>query len=264
MRSDTAATGGPSLCPEGAVETKALPFQLSELKAAGDGWEVAGYASTFGGDPDSYGDIVAKGAFLNSLAKRPNVRLLWQHDMGEPIGKVISLTEDDKGLFGRWSIVPTDTGKKAHELLKHDLVDSFSIGFMTGDADYREDGVRVLKEVELVEVSIVTIPANTNATITSFKSVPTKLLLERASEVLREAVREVEARNDRRAAEHRALNDAHVAAFGALVEEAEALHQKLTRPVVLPDVEAQAAEMDLLRMRARLIHARGARPRRTA
>jgi hypothetical protein len=227
------------------VETKALPFQLSEIKASGDGWEVAGYASTFGGDPDSYGDIVAKGAFLDSLAKRPNVRLLWQHDMGEPIGKVISLAEDDKGLFGKWSLVPTDAGTKAHKLLQADLVDSLSIGFMTEDADYRDDGVRVLKAVELVEVSIVTIPANTSALITSFKGIPTKVLLDRAGEVLREAVREVEARHDRRAAEYRALNDTHIAAFADLVEEAKALAEKLARPVVLPEVEAQAAEMAL-------------------
>ena len=181
--------------------------------------------------------------------------------MGEPIGKVISLTEDDKGLFGRWSLVPTDTGKKAHELLKADLVDSLSIGFMTEDADFREDGVRVLKAVELVEVSIVTIPANTNAVITSFKGTPTKVLLERVTDTLREAVREVEARHDRRAAEYRALNDAHVDAFGEVVREAEALHAKLIAPVVLPQVEAEAAEMELLRMRARINRARS---RRTA
>jgi hypothetical protein len=243
------------------LERKSLPFQLTEVKASGDGWEVAGYASTFGGDPDSYQDVVAKGAFLDSLAKRPNVRLLWQHDMGEPIGKPIDLHEDDKGLFGRWSLVPTDTGKKAHELLKAGLVDSLSIGFFDKASDYRDDGVRVLKEVELVEVSMVTIPANTNALITSFKNVPTKTLLERATGVLREAVREVEARADRRAAEHRALNDQHVAAFAELVREAEALAERLARPVVPPDAEARAAEMDLLRLRARLHRARA---RRTA
>lgn len=244
------------------METKALPFQLSELKASGDGWEVAGYASTFGGDPDSYGDIVAKGAFVDSLATRPNVRLLWQHDMGEPIGKALSLVEDDRGLFGRWSLVPTDTGRKAHMLLEAGLVDSLSIGFMpkAGGTEIKGD-TRVLKAVELVEVSIVTIPANTNAVITAFKSIPTHKLLEQAKSVLRETMREVEARHERRAAEYRSLNDAHVAEFAELAREAEALAEKLTRPVVLPDAEAKAAEMELLQMRARLLRAHA---RRTA
>jgi HK97 family phage prohead protease len=232
--------------PGGAVETKALPFHVSELKAAGDGWEVAGYASTFGGTPDSYGDVVAKGAFLSSLAKRPNVRLLWQHDMGEPIGKVISLTEDDKGLFGRWSLVPTDTGKKAHELLKADLVDSLSIGFMTEDADYREDGVRVLKAVELVEVSIVTIPANTNAVITSFKAdQPLHLLLKQVAEGFDVAVRQVKATHERRAAEGRLLNDQTNAALDQLLTAVEAAAELRALRVVPPDAEAEAAEMAL-------------------
>lgn len=243
------------------METKALPFQLSELKASGDGWEVAGYASTFGGEPDSYGDVVAKGAFLDSLAKRPNVRLLWQHDMGEPIGKVISLQEDDKGLFGRWSIVPTDAGTKAHKLLHADLVDSLSIGFMTEDADYREDGVRVLKAVELVEVSIVTIPANTNAVITAFKAdQPLHLLLKQVAQGIDAAVRQAKATHERRTAEGRALNDQTNAALDELLQQAEAALELRALRVVPPDAQAKAAEMELLQMRARLLRAR----RRTA
>ena len=228
------------------METKALPFQLSEIKASGDGWEVAGYASTFGGDPDSYGDIVAKGAFIDSLAKRPNVRLLWQHDMGEPIGKVISLAEDDKGLFGKWSLVPTDAGTKAHKLLQADLVDSLSIGFMTEDADYRDDGVRVLKAVELVEVSIVTIPANTSAVITSFKAdQPLHLLLKQVAEGIALSMRQVKTTHERRTAEGRALNDQTNAALDELLQQAEAALELRALRVVPPDAEAKVAEMAL-------------------
>lgn len=246
------------------METKALPFQLSEIKASGDGWEVAGYASTFGGDPDSYNDVVAKGAFLASLAKRPNVRLLWQHDMGEPIGKVLSLAEDDKGLFGQWSIVPTDTGKKAHELLKAGLVDSLSIGFMTEDADYRDDGVRVLKAVELVEVSIVTIPANTNAVITSFKAdQPLHMLLKQVAEGIDVAMRQAKATHERRAAEGRSLNDQSNAALDELLAQAEAALAWRASRVVPDDAKANTAGVELLRMRARIEQARRAR-RRTA
>lgn len=245
------------------METKALPFQLSELKASGDGWEVAGYASTFGGNPDSYGDVVAKGAFLDSLAKRPNVRLLWQHDMGEPIGKVLSLTEDDHGLFGRWSLVPTDAGTKAHKLLHAGLVDSLSIGFMPDQADYRDDGVRVLKAVELVEVSIVTIPANTNAVITAFKAdQPLHLLLKQVADGFDTAVRQAKATHERRQSEGRSLNDQINAELAGLIAKAEAgLDELRALRVVPPDAKAEAAEIELLRMRSRLLRARS---RRTA
>jgi len=228
------------------MEHKALAFTLTELKAKDSGWEVAGYASTFGGQPDSYGDIVAKGAFADSLLTRPNVRLLWQHDMAEPIGKVISLKEDDKGLLGHWSLVPTDAGTKAHQLLTAGLVDSLSIGFLTKDAEYSADGTRVLKAVDLFEVSLVTVPANTNAVITSFKSdVPFTVLLKQATEVLQLVMREAEALHERRSAEHRTLNDTHLATFAALVGEAEALHQRLRAPVVRPEAAAEAAELTL-------------------
>lgn len=228
------------------MDYKSLPFHVTELKAANSGWEVAGYASTFGGTPDSYGDIVAKGAFADSLLTRPNVRLLWQHNMEEPIGKVISLREDDKGLLGQWSIVPTDTGTKAHQLLQAGLVDSLSIGFMTKDAEYTADGVRLLKAVDLYEVSLVTVPANTNAIVTSFKSdVPFATLLQQATEVLRLVMREAEALHERRRADYRSLNDTHLAAYAALVTEAQALHGRISAPVVSPHAEAAAAELTL-------------------
>lgn len=229
------------------MDYKSLPFQITELKAATSGWEVAGYASTFGGTPDSYGDIVAKGAFADSLLTRPNVKLLWQHDMGEPIGKVISLREDDKGLLGQWSIVPTDTGTKAHQLLQAGLVDSLSIGFMTKDAEYTADGVRLLKAVDLYEVSLVTVPANTNAVVTSFKAdVPFDVLLRQATDALMLAVREAKALTERRSAEGRALNDRHSAAIATLLDEAKAASTALAGlRVVSPEAEAEAAKLAL-------------------
>ncbi len=233
------------------MEYKTLTFNLSELKsvdAFDSSWEVAGYASTFGGEPDTYGDVIARGAFLDSLAKR-RTKLLWQHDIEKPIGKQLSLAEDDHGLFGRWSIVPTATGKEAHELLQADLIDSMSIGFMTTDADYREDGVRVLKGVDLFEVSLVTIPANANALITSFKApddIPFTPLLKRAQEALRVAGVEAKALHQRRQADKRSLNEKHSAAIDEFLAEAGALLDELKAlRDVSPDVETEAAEMNL-------------------
>jgi Escherichia/Staphylococcus phage prohead protease len=229
------------------VETKALAFTLTELKAKDTGWEVAGYASTFGGTPDSYGDIVATGAFADSLLARPHVRLLWQHNLEEPIGKAISLKEDDKGLLGHWSLVPTDTGSKAHQLLHAGLVDSLSIGFMTRDAEYKDDGTRILKNIDLFEVSLVTVPANSNAVVTSFKTdLPFHLLLKQAHDAIALAAHEAKALADRRGADGRSLNDRHIAAIDALLPEAKALVAALDAlRVVTPEAKAQASEMAL-------------------
>jgi HK97 family phage prohead protease len=151
------------------LEYKSIPFEVKEVVSVeSGGWEVAGLASTWGGEPDSYGDVVVRGAFSESIAKRPT-KLLFEHM--EPIGKQISIEETDEGLFGRWSIVDTGAGTDAYKLCKAGVLDSLSIGYFTLEADYREDGVRLLRKVDLFEVSCVAIPANRNAVITDVKSV---------------------------------------------------------------------------------------------
>lgn len=240
------------------LERRSIPFRVTDLKAAdGGGWEVAGYASTWGGQPDSWGDVVAKGAFATSLAKR-KTKLLWQHDMGEPIGKQLDLREDDTGLFGRWSLVPTDAGTKAHQLLLAELVDALSIGFITTQAEYRDDGVRVLKEVELYEVSLVTIPANPNAVVTSYKSdLPLDVLLRRATDLLATAVDEAAALHARRAGEGRALADRHNAAIDGLLVGAKAAGEALAAlRVGVPEAEAEAGPEGAAGVVARLELAR--------
>lgn len=246
------------------METKSLPFHVAELKAAGDGWEVMGYASTFGGAPDANGDIVAKGAFTDSIAKRDTV-LLYQHEQREPIGKQIEIKEDDHGLFGHWSLVPTTAGKDAHELLKHGLLNSFSIGYQTVDAEWNET-TRILKKVDLFEVSIVTIPANANALITGFKAslppdMPIVPLLKRAQEAVRVAGGEAKALHQRRQASGRSLNDRHSAAVDEFIAEAEALLAELK---ALRDVspEAEASAVEIGEMQQRLATARMAIRRR--
>jgi HK97 family phage prohead protease len=149
------------------LEYKSIPFEVKELvEVAGGGWEISGYASTFGGTPDSYGDVVAAGAFVDSIAHRPT-KFLYEHVT--PIGKQLEIREDEKGLFGRWSIVNTTTGTDAYRLALAGVLDSLSIGYLTLEADFREDGVRILRKVDLFEVSAVAIPANVNAVITDVK-----------------------------------------------------------------------------------------------
>lgn len=146
---------------------KSIPFEVKEIvDISGGGWEIAGYASTFGGEPDAHGDVIVQGAFAESIAKRWP-KLLFEHST--PIGKTLEIREDDTGLFGRWTIVDTQAGTDAYKLAKAGVLDSMSIGYWVEQYEYRNDGVRLLQKIDLPEVSVVAIPANRNAVITDVK-----------------------------------------------------------------------------------------------
>lgn len=144
-------------------------LQLKEVSEDSKYYEFSGYASTFN-NVDLYNDAVMPGAFKASIIKRMP-KLIYQHDMRQPLGVIDDIYEDDKGLMikGRMpkghSLV-----KDIKELLDCGAIDSFSIGYSTTDSEMR-DGTRLLKEVDLWEVSFVTLPANPKATVTSVKSV---------------------------------------------------------------------------------------------
>ena len=121
-----------------------------------------GYASVFNVE-DSYGDIILKGAFENISNNK--VKLLWQHDMNQPIGLCTSLQEDNKGLFIEGKIcLKTRQGQEAYELIKEGVISGLSIGFNVEDSFY-ENGKRHITDVDLMEVSVVTLPANSFAEI---------------------------------------------------------------------------------------------------
>ena len=141
-------------------------------KSVKDDGTFTGYASKFG-VIDSYRDIVAPGAFQTSLTLRPGprVKMLWQHDAAQPIGVWDEMGEDDKGLVasGRLAL-DTVKGKEAYCLMKMGAIDGLSIGFMTKQDEFdRQSGIRTLKAVDLMEVSLVTFPANPEATVTGVK-----------------------------------------------------------------------------------------------
>lgn len=142
-----------------------------EIKSIDDKGEFVAYASTFG-NTDLVDDIVEKGAFLKSLEKRPasDVLMLWQHDTTEIIGEWKSMEEDDKGLLvkGKLFIDDIQQAKEARFLMKKRLIKKLSIGFRIAKEAF-ENGKRLLKEVDLMEVSIVTHPANTEASILGVK-----------------------------------------------------------------------------------------------
>lgn len=148
-----------------------LNLPVREIKAAGDGtFEVSGYASTFG-SVDLGGDVVMRGAFDRTLSSGQKVKFLFAHDPSQVLGVPLDLKADDHGLFGQFKISRTRLGEEVHTLLKDGALDSFSIGFFIDDLDFDpETGVRLLKAIDLLEVSVVAIPMNPEAVVTRVKS----------------------------------------------------------------------------------------------
>lgn len=151
---------------------KSLPVEFDAKSVRNDG-TFSGYASTFG-NVDSYGDIVMPGAFNKSLVTRPpqKVKLLWQHDSTQPIGVWQTIQEDSKGLYVKGKILKElAKGAEAYTLMKEGVIDSMSIGYTTLESEYTKSGIRQLKELGLMEVSLVTFPANDQATVTGLKNI---------------------------------------------------------------------------------------------
>lgn len=149
---------------------------VMEIKSLKDSGEFEGYGSTFGGEPDSYGDVIAAGAYAGSLAdhkaKGTMPKMFWQHDPSQPIGKWLDASEDENGLMMRGKLnMGVQRGKEAYALLKEGDIDGLSIGYRIKayEAD-TETGIWTLTEIDLQEVSIVSIGANENATINSVKA----------------------------------------------------------------------------------------------
>jgi hypothetical protein len=229
-----------------SLEYKSIPFEVKEVvDVSGGGWEVAGLASTWGGEPDSYGDVVVRGAFAESIAKRAT-KFLFEHF--EPIGKQLHIEENDEGLFGRWSITDTRAGTDAYKLVKSGVLDSLSIGYFTLEADYREDGVRLLRKCDLYEVSCVAIPANQNAVITDVKSLgrPFEQHSETVKAALGEWLSRVKSGSDIRATDGRALSEARkelIAAMSGSLRSAADEVDALLVPPAPPEVINVGAEL---------------------
>ena len=146
------------------------PLPIQEIKAAGDGtWSVSGYASTFG-SVDRVGDTILAGAFNKALSDGRKIKFLYAHDQSQVLGVPLELKADDHGLFGTFKISRTRLGEDVHTLLKDGALDSFSIGFFIDDLDFDpETGTRILKDLDLLEVSVVAVAANPDAVVTSVK-----------------------------------------------------------------------------------------------
>jgi HK97 family phage prohead protease len=150
-----------------------------DLKAVSDQGVIEGYGSTFGGAPDLGNDVVAPGAFVDSLAewrrKGDMPLMLFGHNAkdGLPIGNWTDMAEDGKGLWVQGQLDMEDPfGAKIHRKLKQKQMRGLSIGYDVKSAspDPKRPGVRILEKLTLWEVSVVNMPMNTRAAIDTVKS----------------------------------------------------------------------------------------------
>jgi HK97 family phage prohead protease len=158
-------------------------FAPLDFKAVSEEGAFEGYASLFD-KADLGGDVVAPGAFANSLKRRGagGIRLLFQHDPGQPVGVWRDIREDAKGLrVAGQLLLDIERAREIHALMKEGALDGLSIGFRTvrGERD-RRSGLRRLTEIDLWEISIVTFPLLPGARIGRVKGgLPTEREFER-------------------------------------------------------------------------------------
>ncbi|NPD33097.1 HK97 family phage prohead protease [Eggerthellaceae bacterium zg-997] len=143
-----------------------------------DGGEIEGYASTFDRIPDSYGDVVAKGAFSDWLARndgRP-IPFLFGHDVGDPYSNIGSAraVEDERGLrFVARFDAENPKAQYVRKLYREGRISQFSFAFDIDDQGTVEiDGARFreLRKLSVFEISAVPIPANPRAEALSVKA----------------------------------------------------------------------------------------------
>ena len=163
-------------------QTKSFNFEVKEIDDEG---KFSGYASVFD-VIDFNGDIIIKGAFEKSIAEKTPL-LLWQHDHGQPIGVFERINEDNKGLYveGRL-LLDIEKAREVFILLKNRAIRGLSIGYVSREWEWKNEGelVRVLKDIDLWEISLVSFPANEAALVDDIKSIHTT---RDAEEYLREA-----------------------------------------------------------------------------
>ena len=156
-----------------------MKFKSVNFKADENG-KISGYFSTYDEEPDAYGDIVAPGAFTETIKARQETGhpfpLCFNHNMDAVIGTVDSIEDTDKGPLITASFFNTEKAQEVREMVKSGAVYQFSFAYDIKEAKEPTDeqklkGItQVLTKVDLFEVSVVVVPANQNAVVTEIKS----------------------------------------------------------------------------------------------
>ncbi len=159
-----------------------------EIRSEGDGMTLRGYAAIFNSpsQPLPFTETIEPGAFRDSLKSRNDIKLLWNHETGTVLGSTragtLSVSEDATGLLIEAHLPDTQAGRDAATLIKRGDVNAFSFGFRVanGGDTWINSNERVLKRVNIHEVSIVSWPAYTategTASIRSMTDLSEKIL----------------------------------------------------------------------------------------
>lgn len=174
---------------------------VSRLECKFDGIDDAdgkmsfsGYGAVFG-NVDSYGDVIAPGAFAKSLATHysegSQPLMFLNHDAfgSLPIGRWTEMAEDGHGLKVHGELLDTQMGRDTYTALKAGAINGLSIGFRPIEFATRskpDEPRRTLKAVDLIEVSVVTLPANQKARVQAVKSMGEEMSVRDLEALLRE------------------------------------------------------------------------------
>ena len=148
------------------------------IKSEDDAGTISGYFSTYDRIPDSYGDVVAPGAFTDTIKAREEsghkFPLCWNHDLNQIIGQVDSIEDTAKGPLMTASFFNTPLAQEKREIVKSGVVYQFSFAYDVREASQvtLEDGTKAneLQKLDLFEVSIAPVPANPRAEVTDIKA----------------------------------------------------------------------------------------------
>jgi len=155
-------------------EVKLLALSDARLETEDKSGTVAGYASVFNG-VDSYRDTILPGAYARTIADwktRGYALPIIDEHWGATIGKWTHMEEDSLGLRVKGELTPGHS--RATDVLaslRHGAVSGLSIGFRAVAAENAPDGRRLLKEIDLLEISVVTMPADSRARVDAVKAI---------------------------------------------------------------------------------------------
>ena len=213
---------------------------------------IVGYASTWTREPDSYGDIVAKGAFAECIARLKeegrNIPFLWNHDamnLKAFIGTVTDLAEDDHGLKFEAGFDATEEAQRARQLAQDGRLCKFSFAYDVLEAGEvtLEDGRKAneLRKLNIHEVSLVMYPANPDTSVVSVKAGRRnrksdediiKQIISLANQLLTDEVDDIEEEpkeSEAKSEEPDTVNDEEQAKKAALLEHANKLLEEVNK-----------------------------------
>jgi HK97 family phage major capsid protein len=145
------------------VQKNTYKFELKSLAQSG---LITGYCSVFN-VIDHHKDLIKPQAFAKGLDQP--IKLLWQHQVDQPIGVIEKLTEDAHGLIMQAKLLlEVSKASEAYALIKAGIISALSIGFNVDEFHY-EENLRIITKATLWEVSLVTFAANEFAKITNVK-----------------------------------------------------------------------------------------------